>query len=338
MPENILSLEEKNTKYIHSSEVICFHGKKCWEDIQADAYFFPRIISTIKYRDENKKIVTLDDVVLKNQVKYSQRLNTKELAKTFGLNHSDILLLADTDFSLCVDENNKGVYISLRGFLDFVKKKKQEIVSEAPDKIDNDYLRENQILLSKYIDPEKDALEVYSKQRILDFYHALFLDLHKTALRDDRTIWNDNYRKAAMNYLQYELNREDWKKAEKTGSDVGYMLKTYTEFPLLTRKEELELAKKIEECKIEIFKYLVEEDFVLSEIKNQINESLKEKPLMTIDEIVYFTYCEDFLNKFMALGSKGKENIKSLFKKTLLCPNYYEKILVPISLLSDKDR
>ena len=270
---------------MRSSEVISFFGEKNWRHIEEDNEFFPGIITNIMYREKEGNVVSLDDAVLVKDINYSQRIKTQEIANSFGVKHDDILDLADTKLSLCVDEDRKEVFVSLRGFLNLVERKKLELESNAPKLIDENYLNENQIFISKYIDPEQESPKRFSKQNLIDYYHALYLDLHKTAHRNDGEIWNDNYLLAIKDYSYYQLTKKEQKEFQ-VQSDVMFMLNLYAhEVP--TKKYQRELAQKTEAVRIRIIKKLIKKKWFLSKLNKDLVGAIEGKSDRPLDDIIF---------------------------------------------------
>lgn len=326
MQEAAPALRENDREpYLSSDEIKASFGGKAWENVQADANFFPDLIQ--------------DKGVLKLELGYSQRLRTFDLAKLFHIDNSNLTELAKNTPSFCYESKHGDCYISLRGFVEYIRGKKREIESKAPTQFGDLYIRKNNIIMSKYVDPAQvHPIKLYRRRDVRKFYYILFLDMNKTALENKKRIYNENYEQLIKRYLEIEPDKKDLERA-KISDEIGFVLRTQCAHEVLTKEQEVAFGKRIEDKRKEIFNIIINKSYIVSQIVKDIEqafeelqkdseeeEALDETSGKRLEDIISFQDLELFKQKFEKVKDKEPPEIKSFLKNYLFGTKYISEL------------
>ncbi|MBW2990167.1 sigma-70 family RNA polymerase sigma factor [Candidatus Woesearchaeota archaeon] len=322
-------LEESKGIYLRPAQIKEKFGASVWENIEMDSKFFLDLIQK--------------GSVLKQEVGYSQRLRTADLAKVFHIENSALIKLAKKNPFFCLDYINRDSYISLRGFMAYLMQKKREIETKTPKEFGDPYMKKHDIILSRYVDPVKlDYGKKYDRADVRKFYYNLLLDMHRTALENKNKIFNDNYKFLIKEYSDLEEDKVDLRKTY-IGSETSFILSSMGKHALLTREQEYAFGKKIEQKREEIFKHIIEKKYILNKIRKDINEALEAQEALnkkhgeSLDETLEnkgkdledIICCEDvnvFKKKFEKAEKRREKALKSFLGKYLFVTKYLTEL------------
>jgi len=326
-------------RYLSKQEAISLLGESFWGTVISDSEFFPDLLANIRYKPRGGEPAENMEAVLKDNLGYFKRLGLDELSKRFNLNIETLKSICDEDETLLVEMRGKEWQVSLRGLIDHLGLKKEHIRQHAPDLLTSGYIKETSILLSEFMDPADPFQRTYSKETVLQFYHAMILDLNRTALHNNGAIHSDSYNAMLKDYAIFtvpSVKERKSKEKDDYDSDTIDTVKWY-EHELLSEDEEIALYTELQSLRKSIIKMIINNNQVVSKIKKDIRIALShkndiddvyDKNNLTLDKMI-ISNNTGFDLETIASGDAIENHLRTGegIDKLTFCARYYSRLI-----------